>query len=206
MNPGANTNAYGATPVTARIGTRRLSPLETAAAMAIILSCLVATAMMTGMLPRASQQPLTTVLAKPVDDTAAPAPSTVAQMTARDANTSPGASPARAAPVPQTGKFSAQEANAAAASVADAIERPLASMPAAPAVVSAPAASPVAAMHPVAKASAMATPVRPHRVRASHSSHAAGRPPRVRTREEVVAELLRSKHDGSYSSAMEAYR
>lgn len=207
MNAKADTGPHGATPVTTHAGTRRLSPLETATAVAIILSCLTATAMMTGVMPKASQPVSTTVpVVARVGGDALPAPAAVVAMPARDANSPVGTNTARAASPLQAGGSSADQANVTAAGAAGEIERPPAATPGAPPAVSTLATSPATAIHPVANTLATASPARPRRVRASHGGHAGGTSSRVKTREEVVAELLKAKRDGSYSSAMEAYR
>ena len=187
---------------------RRLSPLETAAAVAIILSCLVATAMMTGLLPqvphRAASTPAVARVAGTTQSvlpavTATMAPGVEASASAIDAAgagraavagrlpTEPGiAMPTTlAAPIPATVPVPPNPATTGTI------------VPVRPRTAAATSINPTAAI-PASRRQRVQRAYRQPDLPASQS--------RGKTREEVMAELLRAKRDGSYSRAMEAYR
>lgn len=208
---------------------RRLTPLETAAAVAVILSCLIATAVMTGMLPVAMHRP---VAAAPVTTRAAgeaaPVPAAVASLPVLapqpNPNAAAGIAGTTAAPARRDARLATDGAGVIARDTAGSTEAVPAAMPAAPST--GPAASPVAtppATAVAATAETSASGIAPNPARnpatgrtapvrhrhppvAHHRERSGSVPSHGKTREEVIAELLRAKRDGSYSSAMEAYR
>lgn len=197
-------------PAIAR-GARRLSPLETAAAMAVILGSLIATAMMTGMLPVVAQPAAANLpIATQAGSGIAPALPPVAVAPVPTADGADDVAGKRATPVRQDGHLSGDVAGATATGAAGAGSGALAAVPDAPAAprplagnAPAPASSP-AITQATAAAHARHRPASERTARQSH--HGINLPPRGKTREEVIAELLRAKRDGSYTSAMEAYR
>lgn len=190
---------------------RRLSPLETAAAVAIILSCLVATAMMTGLLPQA------------------PHPAASVRAVTHVAGTTQAALPAVTAITAPGAEISASAIDAAGAGRAAEGRLPTEPNITMPTTLAAPMPMPVTVPVPVPPnltSNRTAAPVRPGAAAAASNNATAAIPAsrrqrvqpayrhsdlparqsRGKTREEVVAELLRAKRDGSYSKAMEAYR
>ena len=200
-------SAPAPTPLLTPTLQRRLSPLETAAAVAIILSCMVAIAMMTGMLPQASHPTASVPAAVRAAVTTPSVMPAVGAITAPDARTSTSAiEPAAVgrAAVAVTGPLPAEPDVATP-------ELPVAAMPAPMPAVQNPAANRAMtfANSRAAPTTAM-TAIPSSQRRRLHTAHRHPNPPalqpRGKSREEVVTELLRAKRDGSYSSAMEAYR
>ncbi len=168
---------------------RRLSPLETAAALAVTLSCLVATALMTGVLPVAGQAGggSATTAAQAGSASLQRLEAAAGPHVGPPSGTSAPADPPAAASITQTAR------NALPTNIP---------LPAAPV----PAGIPTA--NTVASAPATATPhTRPRHALPTHQrQQAAAVSSRGKTRNEVIAELLQAKRDGSYSSVMETYR
>lgn len=184
---------------------RRLSPLVTAAAVAIILSCLTATALMTGMLPALTHK--VEVTRPPVSRTGR---EILPVLPLSAASAGPDAS-ARAGLAGQPGAVqqpdSRLEAADAIAMVPRSVTVPTATTSAALKMGGTPSDTPstvAGSAMPHSRHSRHSRPIRPPA--ANQRQHRAGGPTQSKTREEVMAELLRAKRDGSYSSAMETYR
>ena len=185
---------------------RRLSPLEAAAAVAVIVSCLLATALMTGVLPEnfqrsgASAAVTTRPQVEPARPLALPAAQDAGQPVRAFAGLPP---PLPTSPTPSTRLTPATQAAEATSPAISA-----AAVSTATALTPGPITKRPAVDGSTASAPAAAAPHARHRrlTRTYRAQHPAGVPAQAKTRDEVMAELLRAKRDGSYSSAMEAYR
>lgn len=178
---------------------RRLGALEAAAAMAVIVLCLAALASMTGLLP-ASMQMTVRQSDAPAASAVAIEPDTQAGVTA--------AAPAVAMPQNSVGPVSATDAAVALDTAATAT---------AANAVAAVAAINEADRRPgsiaLAQTTRMASVAPQRRHRHDHASregtrdragHAPGKT--GKTREQVTAELMQSKRDGTYPAQSEIYR
>lgn len=203
---------------------RRLGALEAAAATAVIVASVVALASMTGLLPAAmhfSAGPDTPALgAASAADTRTPPTSTATASTTSGAVSRPAmADPAGA------GAGTAATAGTPATPVSTTIViAPTSSIPsvttpdvALPSATAAPAGTPAPVPAMESSALAAAVPGRPHRSRsraarngsADHGSTMhAGRAGNgySKTREQVIAELMQAKRDGTYHAQSETYR
>lgn len=194
MKAEAGHSAAAGSTIAAPVARGRMGPLQCAALTAVIVSCIAALALMTGVLP-VSNTPTARESAAP----SRPVPAAPAII-----------SPPVVVPIPADGGAPAHRVPGSDAGLV-AQEPPVATP-----VASAPAPQ-VAGEQPAAAASLQPnqTPVarapegprvhgRRHRVRLAQRkqrTHAAGK-----TRAEVIAELMRAKRDGSYSANSEAYR
>ena len=209
MKAEAGHSAAAGSTIAAPVVRGRIGPLQCAALTAVIVSCIAALALMTGVLP-VSNTPTARESAAP----SRPVPAAPAII-----------SPPVVVPVPADGGAPAHRvprSDAGLLAQEPPVATPVASMPAPHVAGEQPAAAAVATVATVATVAAAAASMQPnqtpvarapegprvhgrrHRVRLAQRkqrTHAAGK-----TRAEVIAELMRAKRDGSYSANSEAYR
>lgn len=199
-HPGTGTS----NPAAATAERRRLAPLHAASATAIIVACLVALAMMTGLLPaswHASALPPTagppTALPAPPVLTAhaaqAPSPALIQPLPhlEPEAVVTPARPGQTSTPLPLPAKVSDAQL---AVTEATTLAAPAAPVPA----LAQPRAESVRRRY--------GNPPRRARHRGQAPAHAHAGAPGQKTREQVKEELLRAKRDGSYDAANELYR
>lgn len=203
MKAEAGHSAAAGSTIAAPVARGRMGPLQCAALTAVIVSCIAALALMTGVLP-VSNTPTARESAAP----SRPVPAAPAII-----------SPPVVVPIPADGGAPAHRvpgSDAGLVAQEPPVATPVASAPAPQVAGEQPAAAAVAAVTAAAASlQPNQTPVarapegprvhgRRHRVRLAQRkqrTHAAGK-----TRAEVIAELMRAKRDGSYSANSEAYR
>lgn len=194
-----------------RPGYRRIGPLEAATATAVIITCLVATAVMTGVLPMpaswstrqqsASAAPVASP-ASAMSAGAAPstgAPAGPAPLQADLARARFGLPPGPAAPSLAGGPMAAEGATTTLPTA----EAPARTPSPITMVDGAQGPSNASSQTPTERPS---RPLRHHRRTNPHHQRAGNEVLHGKTRAQVIEELMQAKRDGSYSAAAELYR
>ncbi|MES2831725.1 MAG: hypothetical protein V4695_07015 [Pseudomonadota bacterium] len=187
----------GAAPLAAR---RRLNPLEAGAATAVIVSCLVALAMMTGVLPAPSYLRVPGTVDRSADA------GQIQQLAIPQTALLPMPTPVQ--PRTVTPILTPALTPLATIGLTEEIV-PLAALP----VLPAPLSTPLLVQDDNAEQAVDQVPPRRTKARKNRQykndkaqRNALARGTSTKTRQEVIAELMRAKRDGSYRAASEIYR